>query len=47
MLNFRVDDKLALITGCSSGIGMAVAIAMAESGADIIGVSRQRCGQSS
>jgi len=39
MLNFRVDNKLALITGCSSGIGMAVAIAMAENGADIIGVS--------
>jgi len=39
MLNFRTDNKLALVTGCSSGIGMAVAIAMAESGADIIGVS--------
>lgn len=39
MLNFRVDNKIALVTGCSSGIGMAVAIALAESGADIIGVS--------
>jgi 2-deoxy-D-gluconate 3-dehydrogenase len=39
MLNFSVDNKIALITGCSSGIGKAVAIAMAESGADIIGVS--------
>lgn len=39
MLNFRVDQKIALVTGCSSGIGMAVAVALAESGADIIGVS--------
>jgi 2-dehydro-3-deoxy-D-gluconate 5-dehydrogenase len=39
MLNFRVDNKIALVTGCSSGIGMAVAIELAASGADIIGVS--------
>jgi 2-deoxy-D-gluconate 3-dehydrogenase len=39
MLNFRIDDKIALVTGCSSGIGMAVAIELARSGADIIGVS--------
>lgn len=39
MLNFRVDNKLALVTGCSRGIGKAIAIALAESGADIIGVS--------
>ena len=39
MLNFRVDNKIALITGCSSGIGMGVAVELANSGADIIGVS--------
>ena len=39
MLNFRVDNKLALVTGCSSGIGLAIAVALAEAGADIIGVS--------
>ena len=39
MLNFRVDGKLALVTGCSSGIGLAIAVALAEAGADIIGVS--------
>jgi 2-deoxy-D-gluconate 3-dehydrogenase len=39
MLNFRVDGKLALITGSSRGIGLAIATALAESGADIIGVS--------
>lgn len=39
MLNFRVDNKIALVTGCSRGIGMAIAIELANSGADIIGVS--------
>ena len=38
---FRLDGKTALVTGCRRGIGMAVAIALAEAGADIIGVSRQ------
>jgi 2-deoxy-D-gluconate 3-dehydrogenase len=39
MINFRTDGKLALVTGCSRGIGMAIAVALAEAGADIIGVS--------
>ena len=39
MLNFRVDGKLALVTGSSRGIGKAIAVALAEAGADIIGVS--------
>jgi len=39
MINFRVDNKLAIVTGCNKGIGLEIAIALAESGADIIGVS--------
>jgi 2-dehydro-3-deoxy-D-gluconate 5-dehydrogenase len=39
MINFRVDNKLALVTGCSRGIGMDIAIELANAGADIIGVS--------
>jgi len=39
MINFRVDQKIALVTGCSRGIGMQVAIELANAGADIIGVS--------
>jgi len=39
MLNFRTENKIALVTGCSSGIGMAIAIELEHSGADIIGVS--------
>jgi 2-deoxy-D-gluconate 3-dehydrogenase len=41
MINFRVDNKIALVTGCNKGIGMAIAIELANSGADIIGVSKQ------
>lgn len=39
MPNFRVDGKLALVTGSSRGIGRAIASALAEAGADVIGVS--------
>ena len=39
MINFRLDNKIALVTGCSSGIGKSIAIEMAKAGADIIGVS--------
>lgn len=37
---FRLDGKTAVVTGCRRGIGKAMAIALAEAGADIIGVSR-------
>lgn len=36
---FDLTGKTALVTGCSRGIGEAMAIALAEAGADIIGVS--------
>jgi 2-dehydro-3-deoxy-D-gluconate 5-dehydrogenase len=36
---FRLDGQVALVTGCKRGIGQAMAIALAEAGADIIGVS--------
>jgi len=36
---FKLDGKLALVTGCRRGIGKAMAFALAEAGADIIGVS--------
>lgn len=36
---FDLSGKKALVTGCSRGIGMAMAVALARSGADIIGTS--------
>jgi 2-dehydro-3-deoxy-D-gluconate 5-dehydrogenase len=37
---FRLDGKTALVTGCTRGLGRAMAVALAEAGADIVGVSR-------
>ncbi|PZX51032.1 SDR family NAD(P)-dependent oxidoreductase [Algoriphagus chordae] len=36
---FRLDGKTALVTGCKRGIGKAMAVGLAEAGANIIGVS--------
>lgn len=37
---FKLEGKTALVTGCRRGIGKAMAVALAEAGADIAGVSR-------
>lgn len=36
---FDLTGKVALVSGCKRGIGKAMAVALAEAGADIIGVS--------
>jgi 2-deoxy-D-gluconate 3-dehydrogenase len=38
-LSFDLTGKTALVTGCNKGIGKAMAIGLAEAGANIIGVS--------
>ena len=37
---FCLEDKVALVTGASRGIGRGIAKALAEAGADVAGVSR-------
>lgn len=37
---FRLTGQTAVVTGCNRGIGAAIAIALAEAGADIVGLSR-------
>ncbi len=37
--SFSLQGKVAVVTGCKRGIGKGMAIALAEAGADIIGVS--------
>ena len=44
---FKLDGKVALVTGSRRGIGRAMAEALAEAGADIIGVSAQMEGDES
>ena len=39
MEKFKLNGKIALVTGCSKGIGFGIAKGLAEAGADIIGVS--------
>ena len=36
---FKLDGKLAIVTGCRRGIGKGIALGLSEAGADIIGVS--------
>lgn len=34
--SFRLDGKVALVTGASSGLGVAIAVALAEAGCDVV-----------
>ena len=35
---FKLDGKVAIVTGASTGLGQGISIALAEAGADIVGV---------
>lgn len=37
---FRLDGKVALVTGASRGLGQAMAVGLAEAGADVAGLDR-------
>ncbi|QMI05007.1 2-dehydro-3-deoxy-D-gluconate 5-dehydrogenase KduD [Citrobacter sp. RHB25-C09] len=38
---FRLTGKVAIVTGCDTGLGQGMALALAEAGCDIIGVNRK------
>jgi 2-deoxy-D-gluconate 3-dehydrogenase len=37
--NFQLMGKVAMVTGCNTGLGQGMALALAQAGADIVGVN--------
>ena len=42
---FSLEGRVAMVTGCNKGLGQAMAVALAEAGADIVGVNRREADQ--
>ncbi|WP_410705155.1 2-dehydro-3-deoxy-D-gluconate 5-dehydrogenase KduD [Citrobacter freundii] len=38
---FRFEGKVAIVTGCDTGLGQGMAVALAEAGCDVVGVNRK------
>ena len=38
--DFQLDGRVAIVTGCNTGLGQGMALALARAGADIVGVNR-------
>jgi len=37
--NFQLQGRVALVTGCNTGLGQGMALALAQAGADIVGIN--------
>ena len=40
---FSLEGRTALVTGANTGIGQAIAVAMAQAGAEVIAAGRRDC----
>ncbi|MDN4193800.1 2-dehydro-3-deoxy-D-gluconate 5-dehydrogenase KduD [Citrobacter freundii] len=38
---FRLEGKVVIVTGCDTGLGQGMAVALAEAGCDVVGVNRK------
>ena len=36
---FQLQGRVAMVTGCNTGLGQGMALALAQAGADIVGVN--------
>lgn len=36
---FKLDGRVAIVTGCNTGLGQGMALALAQAGADIVGIN--------
>ena len=42
---FKLDGKVAVVTGANTGLGQGMAVALAEAGAKVVGVGRRACAE--
>lgn len=40
---FKLDGKVAIVTGANTGLGQGMCVALAEAGAKVVGVARRDC----
>ena len=37
--SFQLQGRVAIVTGCNTGLGQGMALALAQAGADIVGIN--------